>query len=395
MNQPDDSFRKVALLVSALDRDTSDILLEQLDPQLEQQVRALMAEIVEVDPAEQQAAIHEFFGRDPAAPGEDGIALHAPHAPKDEYNPEAHLDSQLPIEPLEGIQLEGSLAQHLDLGHSLTRPVSGQRRSEHDSTASRPSQSAPRFHDSDMDHDRTAFLDQGNSEEAAEARDFEQVDPARLAACLGEEHPQVIALVLSRLTPQHAVRVVGHLPSKIQGEAVRRMAEVHPCDPQVISAIEQGLWSHLQQAPLSDSQAGGLSAIALMLEAADQQTRRNLVHRLQVEAPNLATRLRQQSLAFSDFEALDGITITAVLERAPAEVVRLALAGCSPEFANRVMSAFPLRQRQEMQRSLEQLGPTRLRDVELAQHQIVQLAERLEMAGEIRLPHRQWMPVAA
>ena len=70
-------FRKAAVLVAALDRETADTLLERLDLEQAQRLRQLAADLEEIDPKEQRRVIDEFFRIGPAAPGEHppGIEL--------------------------------------------------------------------------------------------------------------------------------------------------------------------------------------------------------------------------------------------------------------------------------------------------------------------------------
>jgi flagellar motor switch protein FliG len=61
----------------------------------------------------------------------------------------------------------------------------------------------------------------------------------------------------------------------------------------------------------------------------------------------------------------------------------LALAGASPQFAERAIELLEPGRARGLGESLCNLGPTRLSDVEEAQRQLAELAGQLEQSGEI------------
>src|SRR5262245_8745047 len=72
------TLRKAAVLISALDDRTADVLLEQMGPQQAALVRSALVALDDVPPAEQQAVLADFLRQqrrpDPAA-GADDVSL--------------------------------------------------------------------------------------------------------------------------------------------------------------------------------------------------------------------------------------------------------------------------------------------------------------------------------
>ncbi len=79
---------------------------------------------------------------------------------------------------------------------------------------------------------------------------------------------------------------------------------------------------------------------------------------------------------------MDSASLAIVLHHADRELLTLALAGAAPQFAERVIELFGV-EATAMRRSLANLGPLRLTDVEEAQRQLAALARQLEQRGEI------------
>src|SRR5689334_672743 len=70
------SLRKAAILVTALDSAAADQLLEQMGEQQAARVRSAVMELPDVDPAEQELVLAEFFGKPSATSESDnGVEL--------------------------------------------------------------------------------------------------------------------------------------------------------------------------------------------------------------------------------------------------------------------------------------------------------------------------------
>lgn len=63
MTGNDDRLRKAAVLVSALDADSADALLDRLPPNQAGMIRRMLVELFDIDPREQEVLMAEFVGR--------------------------------------------------------------------------------------------------------------------------------------------------------------------------------------------------------------------------------------------------------------------------------------------------------------------------------------------
>jgi flagellar motor switch protein FliG len=79
-------------------------------------------------------------------------------------------------------------------------------------------------------------------------------------------------------------------------------------------------------------------------------------------------------IAFDDLAELDSRTLSAVLRQVDANVLVLALAGSREDLVDRICDQMPKRTARGFRRELRRLGPTRLSDVEAAQHAVAQIA---------------------
>src|SRR5262249_44575247 len=80
-----------------------------------------------------------------------------------------------------------------------------------------------------------------NVEEAVGKTPFEflrKADPESVVGFIADEHPQMIALILSYLEPVRAGRILEGLPAPKQQEVIRRLATIEPTSPAVVQQVE-------------------------------------------------------------------------------------------------------------------------------------------------------------
>lgn len=332
---PAAKLRKAAILVNSLDAQTADRILEQMPEEQAAQVRRMMVELGDIDSSEQQQVIDEFFDHGSTRPAPDDA------------------------ESLDGVELDPELARRLN---QVSRPAP--RAVEHDA---KPYSGEPPFR----------FLCEAHA--------------ARITPFLAGEHPQTIALVVSHLPPERAAAVLAALDGALQADVLRRLTDLDETDPEIMREVERGLESKiLEQARSDRRRTAGLHAAAGILDAAEPAAKRTLLANLARHDRPLAGKLRQQppEFDFDDFERLDDPALSRVFAVADTELTALALAGASPALVERLLAPLTPSERRQFNRSIENLGPLRLSDVEEAQRQIAELARQLAWEGELELPAR-------
>jgi flagellar motor switch protein FliG len=179
-------------------------------------------------------------------------------------------------------------------------------------------------------------------------------------------------------------------------------------DPEVLRDVEAGLESWLAAEVRHDQRrTAGVAALNNILEAAPERTKHGIFQNLVQHDRQLAVRLspprqkdieppmrQQPAYTFADLVDLDDAAVSAVLHRSNAEVVVLALAGAAPELIERVMRQLPLAEARTLRYALENLGPTRLSDVEQAQQHLADLACRLARDGQLKPGPRKRLSIA-
>ncbi|MEX2559379.1 MAG: FliG C-terminal domain-containing protein, partial [Pirellulales bacterium] len=132
--------------------------------------------------------------------------------------------------------------------------------------------------------------------------------------------------------------------------------------------------------------AAGLVAVAGILEAADPALRRQILGNLACFDPPLAGKLRTDQFEFSRLSEASPAALATLLQSAERQVAVLALAGATPGLVQRVLAGLPAADARLLEHDVDNIGPTRLSDVEEAQSQMAELAQQLAWLGRMELP---------
>ena len=217
-------------------------------------------------------------------------------------------------------------------------------------------------------------------------RRLRNADPQQIANMLRNEHPQTIALILAHLPFPHAAAVLKESDPAVAGEITFRMARMEKVSPDMLLLIEKSLGADTEldfQQGLAH--AGGPAAVAAMLNLLQGALEKQILEKVAEMDPALSEQIKNLMFVFEDLRGVGDREIQRILRDVDSKTLALALKGASGELRQRVQSQMSQRAVASLTDEMELLGPTRMKDVEAAQAQIVAQARALEDAGEIVL----------
>ena len=201
-----------------------------------------------------------------------------------------------------------------------------------------------------------------------------------------DEHPQTIALILSHLPASFGAEILAGLPSDRQLSVVRRIAAMGQTNPDIIREVEQGLEKRMSSVMRQDFQnAGGVEAVAEMLNVSDRTTERNLLENLSLEDADLVEEIRRLMFVFEDITKFGDKDIQAVSKNIESSQWAMALKGASEELKQKVLGNMSERASAMLTEEMDYLGAVKLSAVEQMQQEIVDVVRRLEDMGEIEI----------
>jgi flagellar motor switch protein FliG len=204
-----------------------------------------------------------------------------------------------------------------------------------------------------------------------------------LANYLKNEYPQTIAVVLSKLRPEHAARVLGILPEELALDVVNRMLKMEAVQKEVIERVEQTLrtefMSNLSQTRRRDAH----EVMAEIFNNFDRQTETRFMTSLEDDNRESAERIKALMFTFDDLVRLDTGSAQTLMRHIDKDKLAVALKGAGEPVREFFMGNMSTRAAKMLIDDMQALGPVRLREVDEAQSQLVNLAKDLAAKGEI------------
>jgi flagellar motor switch protein FliG len=212
------------------------------------------------------------------------------------------------------------------------------------------------------------------------------VDSQNILTYVVEEHPQTIALVLSHLPAPAGAAILAGLPPERQLAVVQRIAHMGQTSPDIIKEVEVGLERRMSSVmSQSFENAGGVDAVAEMLNVSDRATERVLLENLSHEDPELVEEIRRLMFVFEDINKFSNKDIQTVLKNVENTQWALALKGASQPLRDKVFANMSTRAADMLKEEMQYLGAVKLSAVEAKQQEIVDVVRRLEDSGDIEI----------
>jgi flagellar motor switch protein FliG len=212
---------------------------------------------------------------------------------------------------------------------------------------------------------------------------LELVDTKTLSDFLIHEHPQTISLIVAHLESDKKVDVVRRLPETMQAEIVMRIANLDKVSPDLISQLDEILKIELSaRGSLDAKQLGGVQPVAEMMNLMDKSAEKNVISKVEEKDPELAEEIRKRMFVFEDIVHVDDGGIQEVLRAVDNSKMVLALKTSSEEVKNKLFKNMSGRAANILKDDLQNLGLTKISEIEKAQQEIIQIIKDLESRGK-------------
>ena len=206
-----------------------------------------------------------------------------------------------------------------------------------------------------------------------------------LASYLKNEYPQTGAVVLAKVRPEHAAKVLGELPEDFAAECIMRMLAMEPVQRDILEKIETTLRTEFMSNLARTSKRDSHELMAEIFNNFDRQTEARFLNAMEDKQRDSADRIRALMFVFEDLNKLDAGGIQTMLRAADKADLALALKGASDGLRQLFLSNMSERGSKLLKDDMAAMGPVRLRDVDAAQTRLVSLAKDLAARGEIVL----------
>ena len=150
-----------------------------------------------------------------------------------------------------------------------------------------------------------------------------------LANYLKNEYPQTVAVVISKLRPEHAARVLAILPEELALDVVNRMLKMEAVQKDVIERLENTLrvefMSNLSQTRRRDAH----EVMAEIFNNFDRQTETRFLTSLEEQNRESAERIKTLMFTFDDLIKLDSASAQTLMRNVDKAKLAVALKGAT------------------------------------------------------------------
>jgi len=209
------------------------------------------------------------------------------------------------------------------------------------------------------------------------------VNEGVLANYLKNEYPQTVAVVMSKIKPDHASRVLSQLPEAFAMEVIMRMLRMEAVQKDVLQDIERTLRNEFMSNLARTNRRDAHEMIAEIFNNLDRSSESRFIAALEERNRDSAERIKALMFTFEDLLKLDPTAVQTLLRSVEKAKLPVALKGASEALRDLFFANMSERAGKMLKEDMGSMGPVRLRDVEEAQMSIVVQAKELASRGEI------------
>lgn len=209
------------------------------------------------------------------------------------------------------------------------------------------------------------------------------VNETVLANYLKNEYPQTVAVVLSKIKPEHSAKVLGVLPEPFAMEVVMRMLRMEAVQKEVLDDVERTLRNEFMSNLAKTNRRDSHELMADIFNFLDRALESRFLTALEERNRDSAERIKALMFTFEDLGNLDPGGVQTLLSAVDKTKLATALKGCSETLRDFFFSNMSERAAKIMKEDMQSMGPVRLKDVDEAQMYMVTTAKDLADKGEI------------
>ena len=211
------------------------------------------------------------------------------------------------------------------------------------------------------------------------------VDANTIVKLIKKEHPQVVATILSLLDDEQSAEVLALIPEKLRSNLISRVATMSNLQPAAIQELNVMMEHQWFGMNAMQSSVGGVQSAANILNLMEARVSAEMVDEIVETDEALGTEIQNKMFAFDDFINVDERSIQTLLREITTEQLLIALRGVKDELKEKIFSNMSKRAATMMKEDLEVASPTKVSEVEFAQKEILNIAKKLSITGEMAL----------
>jgi len=220
-------------------------------------------------------------------------------------------------------------------------------------------------------------------------KELEKMDPKVVAGIIQNEHPQVIAMILSQINPAKAADIIQFLPKRlgvtnVQEEVIKRIASIEKLSTQMLKVVASSLEEELLTIGAGKGETlSGIDIAAEIVNNLPKDLGMEILDEIRKEDEILADTIEEKMFKFEDIIKLDDRAIIEILKNVDKNDLLIALKGAPQEIVDKFLNNMSKRAAQMFMEDMEVLGPMKKSDIEKARKKVIAVIKDLIEKGVI------------
>ena len=215
------------------------------------------------------------------------------------------------------------------------------------------------------------------------------MDAPSISDLISDEHPQIIALIISYLDASLGADVLNLLPEEMQADVIASIANLDTVGPDALNELEDVMQKKFKaNTSLRATQVGGIKAAAAIMNFTNQEQESKIMKVLGKDDKHLVVAIQESMFVFENLLKSDDKSLQMLLRNVETDDLILALKGADEILREKLFSCMSSRAAANIVDEMEALGPVRLSEVQEAQKRIINVARRMSDEGSIVLAGR-------
>ncbi|MBR2124769.1 MAG: flagellar motor switch protein FliG [Acetobacter sp.] len=214
---------------------------------------------------------------------------------------------------------------------------------------------------------------------------LDNVQETVLANYLRNEYAQTTAVILARLHPAHAARVITLLPEDYATDVMTRILHMQTVQRDVLDSVEATLRSEFIATLGRSNKHDSYELLAEVFNNFDRKTEARLMESMDKINHDDMEKIKALMFTFDDIKRLSHEDLMRVMAQIDRDKLPIALKGASENIRSMFLQCMSKRAGNILLEEIRSLGPVRVKDVDTAQSEIVTAIKNMANAGEIDL----------
>lgn len=212
------------------------------------------------------------------------------------------------------------------------------------------------------------------------------MDARVVAKIIRNEHPQIMATVLSQLSRDQAGEVLDLLPENLRSDIIMRIVHLDKLHPAALADLNEVIQELFENnASIELSGLGGVQVAAEILNGVTKDSEEMILDAIEARDGEIVEKIKEGMFIFENLLNVTDRDVQTMLRDLSNDDLIVALKGASEELQAKVFRNMSSRAADLLRDDLDAKGPVKLSDVQESQRAILVTAKQLADEGKISL----------